>query len=86
MDEPLTLAFVALSFLLAGTIKGAVGMGLPTTALGLMTLALEPRLAIALILVPMITANLWQVYRSGEVLRAARTYAPFAAASWPGYS
>ena len=80
MDFTLTLFFVAFAMLLAGTIKGAVGLGLPTTALGLMTQAIDPRTAIALVLIPMLTANAWQVYRQGETLRALRTYAPFSIA------
>lgn len=81
LDSLLTTILIAsLSLLVAGTIKGAVGLGLPTTALGLMTLALDPRAAIALVLIPMMTTNLWQVYRQGELLRALRTYMPFALA------
>jgi len=80
MFDPLILSFLAFSFLLAGGVKGAAGMGLPTTAMGLSTLMVEPRLAVALILIPMITSNAWQVYRSGDTLRACRTYLPFAIA------
>ncbi|MCP3970073.1 MAG: TSUP family transporter [Rhodobacteraceae bacterium] len=78
MTDPAILALVALAFLIAGTVKGAAGMGLPTTAVSLMTLALDPRTAIALVLVPMIASNAWQVWRSGEILRACRTHLPFA--------
>lgn len=66
-----------LVFLLAGTIKGIVGIGLPTIALSFMTLYLDPRTAIALILLPMTIANLWQVHRSGELRRTAIRYTPF---------
>jgi len=78
MPDFALLALIAFAFLAAGTIKGVVGMGLPTTAMGLMTLVLDPRSAIALILVPMILTNLWQVIRSGEIDAALRRYAPFA--------
>ena len=81
MDDLGTLLLLSTgAFLIAGTVKGAVGIGLPTTAIGLMTLAIDPRTAIALILVPMIVSNAWQVDRSGEILAAARRYLPFAAA------
>ncbi|MCG6904406.1 MAG: sulfite exporter TauE/SafE family protein [Rhodobacter sp.] len=80
MSDPLILGLIAISFLLAGAIKGAVGMGLPTAAMGLMTLVLDPRTAISLILMPMLLSNAWQVYRSGQIPRAFRTYLPFAAA------
>ena len=78
MDQVATLALLAVAFLTAGTVKGAVGLGLPTTAVGIMTLTMDPRSAIALILIPMLTTNAWQAYRSGQVLRAMRTYLPFA--------
>lgn len=78
MADPLYISLAFLAFLIAGMIKGAVGMGLPTAAVSLMTLAFDPRTAIALLLVPMVTSNAWQVWRSGETLRACRTYLPFA--------
>ncbi|NKB27778.1 MAG: TSUP family transporter [Rhodobacteraceae bacterium] len=77
MDVITLLIFVTVAFLLAGTVKGVVGMGLPTTAIGLMTLTLDPRSAIAIVLMPMITLNAWQVWRSGDTLAALRRYAPF---------
>ncbi len=80
LEQSLTLAYVAMAMLLAGTIKGAVGLGLPTTALGLMTQVIDPRSAIALVLIPMLTANAWQVYRQGQFLAALRRYAPFSIA------
>lgn len=80
LDPILLSLFLFAVFLTAGAIKGAVGMGLPTTALGLMTLLLDPRLAIALMLIPMLVSNGWQVHRSGDTARALGTYRPFAIA------
>lgn len=71
------LIIPVLALLIAGTVKGTIGLGLPTTALGVMTLSTSPRQAIAYILIPMIVSNAWQVYRSGEVLQACKRYAPF---------
>ncbi len=79
MTDLATLVPIALfALLVAGTVKGAVGIGLPTTSVGLMTLVIDPRSAIALILVPMLVANAWQVYRSGAVWSAFLRYLPFA--------
>lgn len=75
-DMSLTL-FAVFALFLAGTVKGAVGLGLPTTSLGILTLSVDPRTAIALTLVPMFISNLWQLYRAGEVWAAVRRYAPF---------
>lgn len=54
-----------LVFLLAGTVKGAIGIGLPTTVIAALSLFVDPRVAVALGLAPMIVSNSWQVYREG---------------------
>lgn len=64
--DPWVLAFVAVVFLLAGTIKGVVGIGLPTASVGMMSQVLDPRLAIALAVFPSLIANVWQIWRSGQ--------------------
>lgn len=68
-----------LTFLLAGTIKGTVGLGLPITAVGILSQVTEPQLAVILSVFPIVAGNIWQVYRSGHVLDAIRRYWPFAA-------
>lgn len=64
--DPWVLAFVAVVFLLAGTVKGTVGIGLPTASIGMMSQILDPRLAIALAVFPSLITNVWQIYRSGR--------------------
>ena len=70
----------SVSLLIAGTIKGLAGLGLPTASAGIMTLWIAPRTAIALILIPMLVSNAWQVLRMGDVLGTIRRYAPLCAA------
>lgn len=74
MDLVSVTLIAAAAFLLAGTIKGLAGIGLPTASIALMTLALDPRVAIALVLFPMLGANIWQVWRVGHIRRTARRY------------
>ncbi len=78
MIDPGTLIAATLALFLAATVKGFVGMGLPTVALALMTLTLEPRTAISLILVPMLVSNLWQAVRGEPVTAVAMRYWRFA--------
>lgn len=60
--EPFALvALVAATFLLAGLVKGVVGMGLPPVAIGIMALAMPPAQAAALVLVPAFVTNIWQM-------------------------
>ena len=49
------------TFLLAGLVKGIVGLGLPTVAMGLLSLALPPAEAAAILIVPSLVTNVWQL-------------------------
>lgn len=63
------LALIALAFLLAGVVKGVLGMGLPTVAMGLLGLVMAPAQAAALLVVPSLVTNLWQL-AAGPGMRA----------------
>lgn len=47
-------------FLLAGVVKGVVGLGLPTVAMALLGLFMEPVEAAILMIVPSLLTNVWQ--------------------------
>lgn len=49
------------AFLLAGFVKGVLGLGLPTVAMGLLTLAHTPATAAALLVLPSLVTNAWQM-------------------------
>ncbi len=66
MLDPATLVIVALTFLLAGLVKGVIGLGLPTISLALLTAALGLPQAMALLLVPSFVTNLWQAMAGGK--------------------
>lgn len=54
-------AYVVLIFLLAGAVKGVVGLGLPTVAMGLLSLSMPPAEAAAILLLPSFITNVWQL-------------------------
>ena len=61
MHEPVSvLAFASLAFALAGLVKGVIGLGLPTVAIGLLALMMAPAQAAALLVVPAFVTNVWQ--------------------------
>lgn len=66
MYEVATLAVIAGTFLLAGAVKGVIGLGLPTVSLALLTVALDLHSAMALLLVPSFATNLWQAAVGGN--------------------
>ena len=62
MADPLShLLPIAATFLLAGMVKGVIGLGLPTVAMGLLGLVMPPVEAAALLLVPSLVTNVWQL-------------------------
>lgn len=62
MDVPLSLlAHVAVTFVLAGLVKGMIGLGLPTVAVGLLGLVMPPSEAAVLLVVPSLVTNVWQL-------------------------
>ncbi|MGB6103442.1 MAG: sulfite exporter TauE/SafE family protein [Pusillimonas sp.] len=51
---------VAAVFLLAGLVKGVVGLGLPTISMALLSIFMAPALAAALLVIPSLVTNVWQ--------------------------
>jgi uncharacterized membrane protein YfcA len=66
------IAFVALVFVLAGFVKGVIGLGLPTLAMGLLGLVMAPAQAAALLVLPSLLTNVWQVLGPGLPALARR--------------
>ncbi|CAI8817673.1 putative membrane transporter protein [Pseudomonas sp. IT-196MI5] len=55
------------TFVLAGMIKGVIGLGLPTVAMGLLGLAMAPAQAAALLIIPATLTNVWQLAFGGHL-------------------
>lgn len=63
------LILIAMTLLLAGTVKGLFGLGLPTVTMALLGLIMPPVQAAALLVVPTLVTNAWQL-AGGPALRA----------------
>jgi uncharacterized membrane protein YfcA len=70
------LAAVAAVFLIAGFVKGMIGMGLPTVAVGLLGLMMMPARAAAILLVPSLVTNVWQALAGGAARALVRRLWP----------
>lgn len=57
---PALLAVTVAVFVLAGVVKGVVGLGLPTISMAMLALVMAPAQAAALLIVPSLVTNLWQ--------------------------
>jgi uncharacterized protein len=56
-----TLIFVGAVFALAGLAKGIIGLGLPTISMGLLATVMSPVHAAAILLLPSLVTNVWQM-------------------------
>ena len=79
MDAASTLAAIAGAFLLAGFVKGVIGLGLPTVSIGLLGLLMTPAQAAAILVVPSLVTNIWQAAVGGGLLALARRLWPLLA-------
>jgi uncharacterized membrane protein YfcA len=61
----LQIGLIAVAFILAGVAKGAIGMGMPPIAIGLMSFAVPLESAIAIMVVPTMVTNIWQAIYGG---------------------
>ena len=71
-DLTFIFAVAGFAFVLAGFVKGVMGQGLPTVAVGILSLIMSPGEATALPIVPAPIANIWQAWAGpslGPLLR-----------------
>jgi uncharacterized membrane protein YfcA len=69
--QPLPLVVATLAFLLAGLVKGIIGLGLPTVSMGLLSLVMAPAKAASLLIVPSFVTNVWQLAAGSKFTRLA---------------
>lgn len=60
-------ALVICTFMVAGVVKGVIGLGLPTVAMGMLGLAMLPTQAAALLIIPATVTNVWQLAAGGQL-------------------
>lgn len=67
-ESPIAWMLLFATFLAAGLVKGITGMGLPTTAMGLLGAFMPPAAAAAILLLPSLVTNLWQLYAGRSLI------------------
>lgn len=77
MFEPSTVFVVIGTFLIAGAVKGVIGLGLPTVSLALLTVAIDLPTAMALLLMPTFVTNIWQSLAGGSAQAILKRLWPF---------
>lgn len=84
MADSALAVFVGLAFLFAGFIKGAVGIGLPTVVMGLLSIAMPPAQAATLMVMPALATNIWQMAAGPALVALLRRYATMIVAIFVG--
>jgi uncharacterized membrane protein YfcA len=77
MLDLFTLSAISLTFLLAGLVKGVIGLGLPTVSLGLLVAMFDLTTAMALLIMPSLITNLWQALVGGNLYSLLQRLWPF---------
>jgi uncharacterized protein len=67
-----SMILVGLAFLLAGFVKGVIGLGLPAVSLALLTATLGLKSAMAILLAPSFVTNVWQALVGGHLIAILR--------------
>jgi uncharacterized protein len=75
MADP-SLLFIAAVFALAGLVKGVIGLGLPTISMGLLAVAMPPVHAAAILALPSLVTNIWQMLAGPALMVVARRLWP----------
>jgi uncharacterized protein len=83
-DSTFILAVAGFAFVLAGFVKGILGQGLPTVAIGILSLIMSPGEAAALIVIPALITNIWQAWFGPSLWALIRRLWPTLAASFIG--
>lgn len=73
---PLDLVLIAAAFLLAGLLKGVVGLGLPTLSLALLSPMIGVHAAMTAILLPSLLTNVWQASAGPHLWNLLRRLGP----------
>jgi len=77
MDQSLAVfAGLTLVFCFAGFVKGVIGMGLPTVAMGFLTLLMPPAEAATVLVLPSFVTNVWQLAAGPQLAALARRLWP----------
>ena len=62
----IVLTYIFFVYVLCGVIKGSIGFGMPTVSISLLSFILDVKIIIALILIPTLVVNIYQLSRGGN--------------------
>jgi uncharacterized membrane protein YfcA len=82
--SPTLLFALAASLVVAGTVKGTIGVGMPIVALPLLSAFVEVRAAVALLSLPLVLSNIPQAVENGAAVARLKRLFPVLIGMIPG--
>jgi uncharacterized membrane protein YfcA len=81
---PSLIALLAFSLLIAGLLKGVIGVGMPVVAFPLLSMLVDVQTAVMLLSVPLVVSNIPQALEGGLVTQTLWSLAPVLVGMVPG--
>ncbi len=82
------IAWCAFALGCGGLIKGSLGVGTPLLTVPMLAMVLPPQVAVVIMAVPVVVANLWQVKEAGHLSKTVKRFWPaflsLLAGTWVG--
>jgi uncharacterized membrane protein YfcA len=75
-DQFFLIGLVVVAYLLAGSVKGVIGMGLPTVAIAILASVMSPAKAAAILIAPSLFTNVWQMLAGPYLAAVVRRLGP----------
>jgi uncharacterized membrane protein YfcA len=83
-----TVAWCAIALFLGGLIKGTLGVGTPLLTVPMMAMILPVQLAVVIMAIPVVVANVWQLVQADHTMDTVRrfwpTFVTLLAGTWIG--
>jgi uncharacterized membrane protein YfcA len=83
-DQLPLIGLVVFAYLLAGFVKGVIGMGLPTVAMGILASVITPAQAAAILVAPSLATNIWQMVAGPYLVGLLRRLGGMLLSMWAG--
>jgi uncharacterized membrane protein YfcA len=83
-DQFLLIGLVVVAYLAAGSVKGVIGMGLPTVAIAVLASIMSPAKAAAILIAPSLATNVWQMVAGPYLGAAVKRLGPMLIGIWLG--
>src|SRR6185312_16264832 len=81
---PGSIMLLAVSLVIAGLVKGAIGVGMPTVAFPLLSMLVDVQTAVILLSVPLVLSNIPQALEGGLVAQTLWSLTPVFVGMIPG--